>query len=239
MSRLRLILALGLCLTAGAGPVSGAEEPPDAPEDIHSRAAEAMKRGDYAMAFCQWRPLAAEGDKEAQFALGWMFHHGYGLAIDDKEAVKWWQRAVDQGHLEAMFSLGSLYSIGSDSVERDFSTAMRLWSRAAEEGHQDALLALRQLSGRANPQVEQTVKELLAEKPQVFGPTKEITVKRANIRRGPGTNHRVIAVMERGKPLVEFLRRGKWVKIGIGGEPPRIGWIYETLIGEPKQLATE
>ncbi|WP_303906943.1 SH3 domain-containing protein [Thiohalomonas denitrificans] len=234
MSRLRLILALGLCLTTG---MALAAQPADMPEDVHSVAAEAMKRGDYAMAYCQWHPLAEENDAEAQFALGWMFHHGYGLAIDDREAVAWWQRAVEQGHLEAMFSLGTLYTIGSDSVDRDFAAAMRLWSGAANQGHQDARLALRQLAGRGNPEVEQAAKELLAEQPQVFGLSTEVIARRANIRGGPGTDHRVIDVMDRGKRLVEFIRRGDWVKIGIGGESPQVGWIYGKLVAEPEPIA--
>ncbi|SCZ53454.1 SH3 domain-containing protein [Thiohalomonas denitrificans] len=232
--RLRLVGALGLCLTTG---MAQGAQPAGIPEDIHSRASEAMQQGNYAMAYCQWQPLAEEGDAEAQFALGWMYHHGYGLAIDDREAVTWWQRAVEQGHLEAMFSLGTLYTIGSDSVERDFPAAMRLWSGAARQGHQDARLALRQLAGRANPEVEEAAKELLAEQPQVFGLLTEVVVRRANIRGGPGTDHRVIAVMDRGKRLVEFLRRGDWVKIGVGGESPQVGWIYGKLVSEPEPIA--
>ncbi len=229
-SRTGLILLLAIAFDAALGIQS------DDDAEARQRAAAAMQRGDYAVAYCTWQPLAQKGSAEAQFALGWMFHNGYGLAIDDRAAVSWWQQAVEQGHLEATFSLGSLYSLGSETVVQDYAAAMKLWAQAAEEGHEDAQLALRQLMGRELPEIEQITKELLAERPRIFGEPKEVKVSRANVRNGPGVDHRIIAVVEGGSPVVEFLRHDDWTKIGTF-DPPRVGWIYAPLIGRKDQLA--
>ncbi len=204
----------------------------------HDRAGAAMERGDYAMAYCAWRPLAEAGEVEAQYALGWMYHNGYGLAIDDRAAESWWKKASAQGHVEAAYSLGALYSVGSDMVPRDFLAALDHWAEAAAAGHEHASKALRDLVARGIPEVEQASIALLAKRPGLFGEVKEVRVGRANLRQGPGTRNRIIKVIERGSPVVEFLRREDWVKIGVG-DPPAIGWIFSTLIGEREQLAAE
>ena len=40
----------------------------------------AHKRGDYATALREWRPLAEQGNATAQSYLGAMFHYGLGVA---------------------------------------------------------------------------------------------------------------------------------------------------------------
>ena len=135
-------------------------------------------------------------------------------------------------------SLGTLYSLGSDSVERDYAAAMRLWARAAAGGHEDSRIALRRLAGREIRQVEQTAVELLGTQPGAFGAFRKVRVERANIRGGPGTGHRILAVAKGGDSVVPFLSEGDWVKIGTF-DPPRIGWIYGRLIGSRDQLAAD
>ena len=49
----------------------------------------AYERGDYATAAPLMREAAEQGDAFAQFALGFMYDHGRGVAQDDAEAVKW------------------------------------------------------------------------------------------------------------------------------------------------------
>lgn len=235
MYRLRCLLVLTLALSVELSPtaVPAAESVPDA----HEQAAAAMQRGDYAKAYCAWQPLAEAGDPEAQYALGWMYHNGYGLAIDDQQAEQWWTRAVEQGHVGAMFSLGSLYSLGSETVARDFAAALSLWARAATHGHEDARVALRQLAGRGIAELQGPLRELLAEDPELFGSVAEVKVSRANLRNGPSTDDRIVAVLEQGDSVVEFLRRGDWVKVGVGDDGARIGWIHSRLIGPEEQFA--
>ncbi|WP_275967705.1 MULTISPECIES: tetratricopeptide repeat protein [unclassified Gammaproteobacteria] len=41
----------------------------------------------------------------AQFILGMMYEHGKGVDPDDKEAVKWYRMAAEQGHPGAQKNL--------------------------------------------------------------------------------------------------------------------------------------
>ena len=52
---------------------------------------DASKKGDYATALKEWRPLAEQGDANAQSNLGWMYDNGLGVLEDDKAAVKWYR----------------------------------------------------------------------------------------------------------------------------------------------------
>ena len=47
---------------------------------------EAYRAGDYATALAEWRPLAEQGDADAQYNLGRMYSQGKGVPQDDAEA---------------------------------------------------------------------------------------------------------------------------------------------------------
>ena len=106
-------------------------------------AVHAMREGNFAEAYCILRPHAEAGDAEAQYNVGWMYLNGYGLAINDSLALEWWQRAADQGHVDAIFSMAMLYSLGEGQVRKDMDRAVDLYLLAAEEGHEDARLIIR------------------------------------------------------------------------------------------------
>jgi uncharacterized protein len=54
---------------------------------------EAANRGDFATALQEWRPLAEQGNADAQFNLGVMYSKGRGVPQDYVEAVNWYRRA--------------------------------------------------------------------------------------------------------------------------------------------------
>ena len=47
--------------------------------------------------FAETKAKAEAGDADAQYNLGWMYDEGEGVEQDFKEAVKWYQKAADQG----------------------------------------------------------------------------------------------------------------------------------------------
>src|SRR5262249_38664382 len=53
--------------------------------------------------------------------LGVMYHNGEGVAQDDREAISWYGKAAEQGHVNAQFSLGLSFKDGQgvspDAVE--------------------------------------------------------------------------------------------------------------------------
>ena len=85
---------------------------------------EAYKRGDYAAAMREWRPLAEKGDANAQYELGRMYSNGHGVPKDDTEAARWFRLAAEQGYAKAQFNLGYMYQNGY-GVPKDMTEAVR------------------------------------------------------------------------------------------------------------------
>ncbi len=56
--------------------------------------------------FAETKAKAEEGDAIAQSNLGFMYRQGQGVAQDFKEAVKWFQKAADQGDANGQKILG-------------------------------------------------------------------------------------------------------------------------------------
>jgi TPR repeat protein len=61
----------------------------------------AYKQQDYATALALFRPLAAQGDIDAQHNIGIMYYLGQGVAPDYVQAYAWLYLASAQGHKNA------------------------------------------------------------------------------------------------------------------------------------------
>ncbi len=94
----------------------------------------AVQSGDYATALREWKPLAKQGNANAQYSLGWMYYKGQGVPQDDKTAVKWYRLAAKQGDARAQYSLGVMYRKGK-GVPQDDKTAVKLFRLAAKPGN--------------------------------------------------------------------------------------------------------
>ena len=70
---------------------------------------EAFERDDYATALKELRPLAEQGNAEAQVLLGRMYVLGRDVFRDYDEAAKWYRLAAEQGHTGAQLWLGNMY----------------------------------------------------------------------------------------------------------------------------------
>jgi hypothetical protein len=192
--------------------------------------ASAIQQGNFAEAYYLWRPRAESGDANAQYGIGWMYHNGYGLAISDDEAIAWWELASHQGHIDATFALGMLYGLGEGAVRRDMTLAVSYYHRAAREGHEDARLLLRTLMAEGDSNAIQLMQTLLNE-----GRQREITTPatvlstRANVRKGHGTQFKVITSLQQGHQLLPLKRNGRWLQVGIMGKE-YTGWIHDSLI---------
>ena len=98
---------------------------------------EAYDRGDYATELQKWRPLAEQGDAEAQKYLGNMYRRGDGVPQDYQEAVRLYRLAAEQGHAKAQFNLGRMYAKGR-GVPKDHVQAHMWLSLAAAQGDKRA-----------------------------------------------------------------------------------------------------
>ena len=100
----------------------------------------AHQRGDFTIAMRLWRPLAEQGNADAQCSLGFMYENGRGVPQDHAAAANWYRRAADQGHAGAQFNLGRMYAHGQ-GVPQDEAAAANWYRRAADQGHAGAHLA--------------------------------------------------------------------------------------------------
>ena len=98
------------------------------------RGAFAYKRGDYATALAEFRPLAENGDAKAQSILGLMYSYGEGVPVDYREAARWYRRAAEQNSSVAQYNLGMLYLDGR-GVAQDTDKAIVWLTKAADGGH--------------------------------------------------------------------------------------------------------
>ncbi|MED5579517.1 MAG: tetratricopeptide repeat protein [Nitrospinota bacterium] len=94
----------------------------------------AARRGDFATALREYRPLAERGNKFAQFNLGVMYFKGDGVLKDDKEAVKWYRKAANQGFAKAQYMMGQMYRRG-EGVLKDIKEAAKWYRKAANQGY--------------------------------------------------------------------------------------------------------
>ena len=101
----------------------------------------AFNSNEYDTALAIWQPLADAGDAESQYGLGMMYGNGFGVAMDDALAIKWYGLAVEQGHAGALCNLAVMHQNGW-GVPLNEEEAIRLYSLAAEQGVAEAMLAM-------------------------------------------------------------------------------------------------
>ena len=109
-----------------------------APADLEFRhGLSAYNSGDYAKAKSIWEPLAEQEDAPSQAGLGFMYHRGFGMAVDDKKAAYWSRKAAEHGQPEGQMLLGSLYFRGQ-GVARSYIQAFAWCDLAQDNGNADA-----------------------------------------------------------------------------------------------------
>lgn len=64
-----------------------------------------FEQGYYKRAMQELLPLACDGNPEAQYAVGYMYYYGYGVAQDTDVGYFWMKRAADQGYPPAIKAL--------------------------------------------------------------------------------------------------------------------------------------
>jgi TPR repeat protein len=93
----------------------------------------ASQAGDYATALQEWRPLAEQGNAQAQWSLGYMYGNGLGVIQDYAEAANWYRKAAEQGEALAQYNLGIMYDNGLGVIQ-DYAEAVDWYRKAAEQG---------------------------------------------------------------------------------------------------------
>ena len=99
-------------------------------------ARDAFQRKDYATAFRIWKPLADNGNAEAQFNLAILYERGLGVRRDMSEAFELCHLAAAQGLPQAEVELGRMYARGWGTAQR-FGEALQWFEKAADQGDPD------------------------------------------------------------------------------------------------------
>jgi hypothetical protein len=67
----------------------------------------------YAQNILDLKTRAEAGDVPAQLALAKAYHLGDGVAKDEAEAVRWWEKAAEHGDAAGQINLGIAYQFGT------------------------------------------------------------------------------------------------------------------------------
>jgi uncharacterized protein len=121
------VLALALFGSAMAGPLEDGEA--------------AYHRGDYAEAMRLLRPLAEQGEANAQSQLGAMYTFGDGVPHDTEQGAMWYRKAAEQGNANAQNKLGLMYAFGI-GTPKDGAQSLFWYRKAAEQGDASAQFTL-------------------------------------------------------------------------------------------------
>lgn len=193
--------------------------------DAFSVGMRALEKGDYAVAYCLWKPLAERGLAAAQYHIGWLYANGNGLAVDIGQAMTWWKRAATQGHADSQFAVGLAYTTG-EGVGKNLEKAVDWYLVAARQGHQDAREILVRLNGEPDLDLLDRHPEIVSE--EWFGWPATIEGDRINVRDGPGTGYKVVAQLGQGSRVRVVGRRDEWLRVVL--DSGETAWIFEGLV---------
>ena len=97
----------------------------------------AYNGGNYLKALEIWLPLAQQEDASSQAGVGFIYHRGLGVDVDNQKAFYWLHKAAEHGQPEGQMMLGSLYFYGQ-GVSRSYIQAYAWCDLAQDGGSADA-----------------------------------------------------------------------------------------------------
>jgi len=97
----------------------------------------AYQAQDYQKALHILKPLAEQGNSQAQAMLGLMYDNGHGVNKDPAVAFKWYLKAAEQGIPVVQHDVGVKYFQGT-GVAQNYQEAAKWWEQAANAGLADS-----------------------------------------------------------------------------------------------------
>ena len=91
-----------------------------------------------------YQPLAENGNPDAQFELGVMYHSGFGAPVDLPKSLFWHRKAATQHSAKAERNLASAYYNG-EGVSKNYTLAHDWLTKAAKQGDEEAQRLVRQM----------------------------------------------------------------------------------------------
>lgn len=108
---------------------------------------DAYDSGDYQTAANEWQPLAEAGQASGQFGMGLLFANGFGVSMDDDQALLWYRLAADQGHALAQCNLAVMHANGWGVPQSD-TESLKWYRLAADKGIVEAQIAVAKMYER-------------------------------------------------------------------------------------------
>jgi len=161
------------------------------------------------------RPLADEGDADAQYNIGWMYLNGYGLRVNDSLALNWWEKSSQQGHSDANFSIGMLYSLGEGDVSKNSTKAVDYYLLAAREGHDDAITILKSMMMRNDRAIKGRMHSIIYDYGLKFGVIRKVKARKLNVRKSPSVDSKIVTQLLKDQRVLELFKQGKWSQVAI------------------------
>ena len=76
---------------------------------------------------------AIDGNPKAMCEFGTMYkREGFWIVQSEKDAIEWWLKSAELGYAPCQFTMGALYLIGQEGVDKDMSQA-KYWLYKAKE----------------------------------------------------------------------------------------------------------
>lgn len=106
-------------------------------EDDFKLGLSAFNAGDFLTALQLWQPWADKADPRSEQGIGFMYHRGLAVEVDDVKAAYWFRRAAEHGQAEGQLMLGALYFFG-EGVPQSNIDAFAWCELAHNNGQNDA-----------------------------------------------------------------------------------------------------
>ncbi|GAB3670847.1 SH3 domain-containing protein [Salinisphaera aquimarina] len=190
------------------------------------------------------KPLAEEGNANAQYNMGVLYDEGYGVERNYAAARSWYEKAAAQNYAKAEHNLGIMYQEGH-GVPADAAKAAEWFERAAEHGEPAAQnnLAVMYVRGQGKPQdlgkaalwaaraAEAGNESAISNLPQIAQnlPRSRIDGDNVNIRSEPSTSGRVLRQADRNTQVTVLDTRDDWAEV-LFPKDYTVGWVAGFLL---------
>lgn len=95
----------------------------------------------------QWFEIAArDGHVEAMVEYALCLELGCGVDLSEEEALDWYTKAAELGHVTANYSVGEMFEVAKAGLPQSDTEAVLWYWRAAVNGDDDSIRALKRLS---------------------------------------------------------------------------------------------
>ena len=172
------------------------------------RGYQALRAGDYAAAYSEFRAAADQGDAAALFELGLLYADGRGVDRNVSRAAELYDQARLKGNGPAANNLGVLYADGR-GVERNVPRAVLLFAMAHHLGVDVAQNNIRNNLGRLD--------------------RFDVSATAANVREQPSTESPAFMTLNRGASVYGLWQRDGWWYVFI---PDRntVGFMHPSVL---------